>query len=478
MTTSGVSRSDGLPVFESVPPRLSSTGEYAVELAARAGLNLDPWQAYALDRSLGERPDGQWSAFEVAVIVPRQNGKGALLEARELAGLFLLDERLIIHTAHEFKTAQEAFRRIRTLIETTPSLARRVKRIVAGHGDEVIELTSGQRLRFLARSSGSGRGFSGDCVILDEAYALTQDQMAAILPTLSARPNPQVWYTSSAGLAGSDVLRAVRDRGRAADDPSLCYLEWCARLADDGSLDPTSPVGWVEANPGIGIRISEEFISREQRALGAREFARERLGLWEEADEAIPISPAAWKQAEDPESQIAGRVAFAVECALDNSAASIAVAGYREDGRIHAEVVEERPGSAWVASRVAALVERWDPVMVALDPSSPAGHLTAELWAAGVKPDLVHEMASSELAASFAGLVSDVAEDRFRHLGQPAVETALLAAALRTVGDGGRAWGRRKSSADIAALVAVTSARWALREVVPEHDTEVWGWLD
>jgi hypothetical protein len=469
---------DGMPVWESVPPRLSSTGEYAVELAARAGLTLDPWQAYALDQALGERPDGKWSAFEVAVIVPRQNGKGALLEARELAGLFLLGERLIIHTAHEFKTAQEAFRRIRGLIDMTPMLSKRVKRIYASHGDEGIELMNGQRLRFLARSSGSGRGFSGDCVILDEAYALTDDQMAAILPTLSARPNPQVWYTSSAGLAGSDVLRSVRDRGRAGGEPSLCYLEWCARPGEDGVVDPLRREGWAEANPGIGIRISEEFIEKEQRALGAHEFARERLGVWEEASDALPFTPGEWDASRDDESEITGKVAFAIECALDNSSSAIAVAGYRADGRVHAELVMEKPGSTWIASKIAALADKWGPVMIALDPSSPAGHLTSEILAAGVPEDLLHEMASSEMAASFSGLVADVKEDRFRHIGQDEITKALASAQIRPVGDGGRAWGRRKSSGDISALVALTSARWALREVLPEQEDEVWGWMD
>jgi hypothetical protein len=67
---------------------------------------LDPWQRFVLDRALGESKDGKWSAFEVGLVVPRQNGKGSILEARELAGLFLFDERLILHSAHEFETAR------------------------------------------------------------------------------------------------------------------------------------------------------------------------------------------------------------------------------------------------------------------------------------------------------------------------------------------------------------------------------------
>jgi hypothetical protein len=39
---------------------------------------------------------------DVGLVVPRQNGKGTILEARELAGLFLFGES-ILHTSHEFR---------------------------------------------------------------------------------------------------------------------------------------------------------------------------------------------------------------------------------------------------------------------------------------------------------------------------------------------------------------------------------------
>ena len=80
-------------------------------------------------------------------------------------------------------------------------MRKRVKTVTRSHGDEGVELTTGQRLRFVARSRSSGRGFTGDCVILDEAFNLNAEDMAALLPTLAARPNPQVWYASSAGMA-------------------------------------------------------------------------------------------------------------------------------------------------------------------------------------------------------------------------------------------------------------------------------------
>jgi phage terminase large subunit-like protein len=100
-----------------VPDFSSSTGEEACELAAMAGLEMDPWQQFAIHNALGERPDGKWAAFEVGIEVPRQNGKGGILETFGLAGLFLLGEQLIIHSAHEFATAEEALERMSQIIE-------------------------------------------------------------------------------------------------------------------------------------------------------------------------------------------------------------------------------------------------------------------------------------------------------------------------------------------------------------------------
>jgi phage terminase large subunit-like protein len=274
----------GVPLLGDQSPRVCSlplfdsdvSGHNAVSLAGVAGLELDPWQRLVLESGLRRR-DGKWAAFEVALIVARQNGKGTVLEALELAALFLYpDVRLILHSAHEFKTAAEAFLRIRALIEDRPEFDARVSRIRTAAGAEAIELKDGKRLRFVARSSGSGRGFTSDLVILDEAYKLGDQEMAALLPTLSARPDPQVWYTSTAGGPDSIQLGRVRARGVAGGDPSLAFLEWSA---DEDAYDPADPKDWARANPGLGIRIAPEYVEREMAALGPDAFARERLSI-------------------------------------------------------------------------------------------------------------------------------------------------------------------------------------------------------
>lgn len=251
------------------------SGLRAVALARRAGLELDPWQGLVLEAGLRRRGP-KWAAFEVALIVARQNGKGTVLEALELAALFLFpDVKLVLHSAHQFKTAAEAFLRIRALIEDRPEFDRKVARVRTAAGAEAIELKNGKRLRFVARSSGSGRGFTSDLVILDEAYELDDQQMAALLPTLSARPDPQVWYASTAGGPLSVQLGRVRARALAGNARSLAFMEWSA----DESDDPGDILTWAKANPGLGIRIDPDYVERETSALAPDQFARERLSI-------------------------------------------------------------------------------------------------------------------------------------------------------------------------------------------------------
>jgi phage terminase large subunit-like protein len=171
-------------------------------------------------------------------------------------------------------------------------------------GAESIEMKNGKRLRFVARSGGSGRGFSSDLVILDEAYELGDAQMAALLPTLSARPNPQVWYTSTAGFPTSTQLGLVRARGLRGDDPSLAFFEWSV---DPDNHDPADPRCWAQANPGMGIRITPEYIAKERAALSPPEFARERLSIGDYPSEGggwETISADAWSACAVPEARL------------------------------------------------------------------------------------------------------------------------------------------------------------------------------
>ena len=478
------------------PESERSAGRVAVDLAFRAGLRLDPWQSLVLERSLGVDADGRWSAFEVGLILARQNGKSAVFEARMLAGLFLFGEELIIYSAHEFKTAGEIFRRVLGLIEGTPDLRKRVKAVARSKGEEGIELLStprsprGQRLRFLARSTGSGRGFSGDCVLMDECQNLGDAPVDAMMPTLLARPNPQLWYGGSApdkDLAPCEQITRVRRRALAGDADRLAYHEWSAVLCGDRCGpscdehdDPGDPLTWAKTNPALGSgRVTVEGVAKLHASMSYRGFARELLSVGNYPVEGggwDVISEAAWAATEDERSEPEDPVAFAVDVTPDRSAACIAIAGARADGLLHVEVVDHEPGTAWVVDRVQGLVERWKPCAVALDPGGPAGSLVGDFEAAGI--ELVTTKAR-DVAAAAGGLYDAVVRPpdapegwvpSVRHIPHPALSAALSGAGKRPLGDAW-AWDRRGASVDISPLVAVTLARWA--HTVHGHKTPV-----
>lgn len=466
MTSQPVARlGSQTPRVSSVPTHATTAGDDAVELCAMAGLALDPWQQLVLRGALGEQPDGRWSAFEVGLVVGRQNGKSAILQARALAGLFLLGEQSILFTAHELRTAREQFRAIVGMIEATPSLLRKVKRVRNVNGQEAIELHNGQRLQFVARSKRSGRGFTADALILDEAMDLPPDALASLLPTLSSRPNPQIWYAASAGWPDSEVLRGVRERGIAGDDPRLAYYEWSAK---EGA-DPDDRDAWADANPSLGIRIREDFIVGERAAMPDEEFARERLGVWDSPKGVAVINPHTWAQLADPESTAGDPVALSFDVSPSQEFGSVSWAGRREDGRWHVEVLECQPGDGWIVDLVAAKYEEWTVCDVVCDPRSPAGALLAELKERGVP---VSAVSSAELGQACAGFFSAVRDDQLRHRAQPVLTTAVDGARKRNIGDAAWAWSRKNTSVDITPLVSVTLAQFAHARAIAD------GWTD
>lgn len=462
-----------VPRIHHVPRGAASTDAIEViELCAMTGLLLDPWQVLVLEGALGVRPDGKWLAQSVGVEVARQNGKGSLLEARELAGLFLFGEKLITHSAHQFDTSLEAFKRLLERIESCPDLEQRVKRVSRSHGEEGIELKGGQRVRFRTRTKGGGRGFTGDCIILDEAMILPESALGALLPTLSARPNPQVWYTGSAVdqqvHEHGRVFARVRERALGGDDPTLAYFGWGLDFDDPDAVPAEvaeDPEAWAMANPGLGIRLGVEFTGEEHRSLEPRTFAVERLGVgdWPAGDGSVNvIDPQVWDQLADDRSEIAGGVVFALDVSPDRARSCIAAAGRRVDELLHGEVVQHGRGTGWVVERLAELVQRHPTIAVVVDGAGPAGSLIPDLQQHGV---VVTPVNAREYAQACGALYDAVAERRLRHTGPPELAAAVRGAAKRPLGDAW-AWSRKSSSVDISPLVAVTLATWAANDQV------------
>lgn len=405
---------------------------------------------------MGVRADGQWATPTVGVSVPRQNGKGALIEARELAGLLLFGEKTIIHSAHEQKTARVGFERILSYFENYDDLRKKVRSTMSAIGREHIKLKSGAELHFPARSKAAIRGFSIDCLILDEGQILGDAAWDAIKPTISARPNVQTWVlgTPPTPLDDGAVFRRMRKRGIEGKDLRLCWCEWSAHPEAD--LDDRE--AWAEANPALGLRISEEAVADERNEMSDDGFARERLGKWDEDNEREqPVSLEAWKKLEVDSAPTGDPARFAVSMTPERVASiAVALAGevsYLDIAEL-SRVDDSRLLIEWLVTRCGRRI----PVMI--DSRDPAASLVPELKSRGVK---VNVTGQQDATRACGGLLDAVTEGRTSHCGQPALASALRVATKKPVGKAGLwEWNPEDPSTEAACLRAMTLAHFGL----------------
>ncbi len=460
-------------------------GREAVQVAESFGLRLDDWQVDTLVDACMTREDGRWAAFDVVGDVPRQNGKGGIIEARELAAITAWGERLVVHSSHEFATSMEAMLRMEDLLAET-GLVKSVKR---AHGEEGFLFRSGQRLRYRTRTKGGGRGFKiDDTLILDEAMILQEPFVGALLPTLSARSmqgNPQVWYMGSAVDQAVNehgvVFARLRSRALAGGDDSLAFFSWSAADAFDADGNVITPdmvvdliddrAAWASANPALAVRISEEHVSNELRSMDDRTFIVERLGVgdWPNPETLgdSPVTVESWAALKDIESRVMDPVCLAFDVSPDRHGA-IAAAGWRSDGLLHVEIVDHRPGTKWMPARIAEL-EGHGPHEIVCDGHGPVASVVEAVEEEGVT---VRTLNAQEHAQACGQLVDIVAERQVRHLGSLELHKALKGARTRPLGDAW-AWSRKNSTVDISPLVAATLALSAAAAMPQDADDVV-----
>src|SRR5690349_24115332 len=165
------------------PSARANSWEDVADLAASLGMPLDEWQEQALEAAMGERSDGRWASKFVGLSVPRQNGKSQIIVARALAGVLLFGEKMIIISAHETDTAREVWKRLIDVVEDKPTLEARVSGRMDAINREFLSFGKGkdrQTIKLKARRQSGARGFSCDCLLLDEAQILGKRQWGSI----------------------------------------------------------------------------------------------------------------------------------------------------------------------------------------------------------------------------------------------------------------------------------------------------------
>ncbi|HEU4751527.1 MAG TPA: terminase large subunit [Armatimonadota bacterium] len=444
------------------------------EIAEVLGTPLMPWQRLVADVALEVDPDTGLLAYrEVRVTVPRQSGKTTLtLSTMVHRALGFGTRQRIIYTAQTRGAARRKWEDEHVAaLESSPF--RKLFSVRKQLGQEAIRWKNGSMHGIESNTEKAAHGETVDLGVIDEAFSQEDARLEqAFKPAMITRPQPQLWVVSTAGTAKSAFLRAKvddgRERARMRQFGAVAYFEWSAPGAGDpeGAADPEDPATWRGCMPALGHTVTEAAIRAEFESMDLAEFRRAFLNQWPDdaPEEWLVIGEKPWRALADPESEIVGPLALCADVTPDRSAGSIAVAGLRADGLAHVEVIDARPGTSWMVSRIVDLVERWSPCAVVLDVAGPAGSLLPGLEKAGVE---VVKPSAREVGQACGALYDMVMPPRdaedwkpgLRHLDQPELSSALAGAQRRSLGDAW-AWARKGLSVDISPLVAATMALW------------------
>lgn len=499
------------------PTAIGTFGPEAVEHSAQAGFVADDWQADGADILLsykkgqrrGREIVSRWACRNYCDWVPRQNGKGGLGFIRVTFGLFELKERMIVWSAHETRTALNSMRFLEEWYKNHDEFRRQIKKVMHSKGEEGFETVDGRFLRFFARTTGAGRGFSGECNLIDETFAYTFDQQSAAKPTLAAARNPQTIYTSTPPLEGDteagEVMWKLRDSVEPANDKGVATILDLGALPKNlgyrdfgiGDVDidkearlarmtpslsrADDPVVWRETNPAYPDRVDDEAIQDERDSMGLWQFFRERLGAWpvrQGAGELPAIDIEEWNRLMDVGSKRVGSVALFVDIPPLGDRAAIGLYGKRPDGLGHLKIIDYQNGTDWVVSRLQQRKTElgFDLIGIGIDDGGNADKLIGqELVDTFGEPEdpekpirgQICKHRAGDVAAGVAQILNAIKDKTDRHVGDPPLDLAVENCGLRAIGDG-VGWarrvrvtktGQRLPTIDISSLITVTGAR-------------------
>jgi hypothetical protein len=331
------------------------------------------------------------------------------------------------------------------------------------NGSESITLRStGSTLRLLPPKGDAARSFRSDLAMIDEAREFGLDQgkelEAGIFPTQATGNGGQTWVVSNAVTSESVWLKEWVDRGRAAVEDGrqdgIAYFEWSA----DPEADLDDPATWEGCHPGLGHHVNLDALAADHLVMTPDDFRCEYLGIWPEVM-VDRLLVDAWDTSTDPAAGIVGPPVFALETSIDRARTVVVAAGLDSDGRTVVEVVDDRPGTAWVGERLLELVTRWSPNAVTWDSSSPAAALDVDDLPARLLP-----LRTASVIVAAGRFHDRLLAGQVVHRDDPGLTTAVAYLRRRTAG-GAWVWDRRQPEALPA--IAASHAVHALHDNRP-----------
>jgi phage terminase large subunit-like protein len=263
----------------------SSDRSAAAEIGAFAknilGVDLMPWQLRALHGQTSIADDGARPRVSL-VSVARQNGKTVAIAS--LIGWWLATQgkergqpQTVISVAHKLDLATALFNYLAPVLE-----AKFGAEVSWSYGRQKLTMPDGSIWHVRAATPGAGHGYSVDLLVIDEAWAVSEEAIdQGLLPTQRARKNPLCSMWSTAGDQSSTAMLRWREQGLRAIDAkvpgTLYFAEWSPNPA---TMDLMTPAAWAYANPALGHTLEMEVIQGESEAPNRNAFLRSSVNTW------------------------------------------------------------------------------------------------------------------------------------------------------------------------------------------------------
>ena len=504
------------------------------------GVTFLPWQKWLSIHALELLTDGRLRFRTILVLVARQNGKSTWAKVLVLFLMMVRRVGLVLGTAQDLDLAEDLWDETLDLLydgddDEAGELEELIARVTRVNGKKQFTLALPWRPTYKVRAANrrGGRGKTAGAVLLDELREhQTWDAWGAITKTTLTKEEAMVVCLTNAGDATSVVLRHLRMMAHAAigdpdeinaaeaapvvphsgddeddglvadvdedalDEDDMFIAEWSAAPG----TDRWDRDGWAQANPSMNHRhpdgtaaLPEKNIASAARKDPDHVFFPENMCQWWAGAAAGPFPGDTWEQGVDAASRVEDplSVTYGVDTSWDRTMTYVAIAGRREDGAGHVEVVAQRAGAEWVRDWVLARASAERPIRLAYQRrGAPASGLADMFEPRDTDTDAETEalrwvtLVPIEGAAlgMACGRMFDavVAADwkldpdaevreppgRVFHRPQPVLDLAASTAHIKPAGDAWL-WDRRTSPNDVAPLCAAT---WALDAMLTQPE--------
>lgn len=366
--------------------------EHSVDVFDGLPFKLEAWQEQIVNEALTVQ-DGGFAWRSVAIVLPRKNGKTALLAAYALYRLLEdVGSPEILLAAASDKQAGRLFDAVTSYIRRSPELRERL--VIRAHLGEIARRDGEGKILRMASSPERLHGYNPSLVILDEVAQWTTPNLrkawAALTTAGGARAAAQTFTISTAGeghertdsilgrlIDGNETKGEVERKGAltisrntAAQTLVFNYSAKTDDPADTKAIKAANPASWV----------TDEFLARQAAnpELTKAEFLQLHGCVWSESDRQW-ISVDVWNRLADKAKPL--ELGESIGLGFDGSVfydATVLMACRLSDGHLVPLASWERPrgqaGEGWevprpeVDAEIADAIERFDVARAYFDP--------------------------------------------------------------------------------------------------------------